>query len=228
MLSIIIPTKNEEMHLPRLLRSITAQRFKDYEIIVADNNSLDRTRKIARKFKCKIVDGGLPGVGRNNGAKVAKGECLLFLDADVFITKNFLEDCLTEFKCRKLDAATCYFRLDDKIFIDQCLLALSNAYLFILQYTKSPGATGSFIMCTKNVFNKLKGFDEELKQTEDHDFAHRVQKIGKFRVLSKQIHFNSRRFDREGRGAIIKKVITSEFRMRLSKGDLEDYDNTWK
>ena len=77
--SIIIPTYNEEEYLPVLLESIKKQDFDDYEVIVADANSTDRTREIAEEYGCIVVDGGLPGVGRNNGARVAKGEYLLFL-----------------------------------------------------------------------------------------------------------------------------------------------------
>ena len=90
MLSIIIPAYNEEKYLPRLLRCIKEQTYKDYEIIIADANSTDKTRQIAKKYGCKIAKGGLPAVGRNNGAKIAKGDILLFLDADAKFNKNFL------------------------------------------------------------------------------------------------------------------------------------------
>ena len=82
-LSIIIPTYNEEKYLPILLESIKKQSFEDYEIIVADANSTDNTRNIAQEYGCIIVDGGLPAIGRNNGANVAKGDILLFLDSDL-------------------------------------------------------------------------------------------------------------------------------------------------
>lgn len=76
--SIVIPTYNEEEYLPKLLESIKMQSYDDYEIIVADANSNDRTREIAEEYGCIVVEGGLPAVGRNNGAKVAKGEIILF------------------------------------------------------------------------------------------------------------------------------------------------------
>ena len=72
-LSIIIPTYNEEEYLHKLLDSIKSQSFSDYEIIVADANSKDNTREIAISYGCKVVNGGLPAIGRNNGAKVAEG-----------------------------------------------------------------------------------------------------------------------------------------------------------
>ncbi len=74
-LSIVVPAYNEEKYLPKLLSCIKKQTYKDCEIIVADANSRDRTKETAKKYGCKIVkSGGLPAIGRNNGAKAAKGD----------------------------------------------------------------------------------------------------------------------------------------------------------
>jgi len=97
-LSIVIPTYNEEKYLPHLLKAIKRQTFKDYEIIVSDNHSKDKTRVIAKQFGCKIVDGGLPGKARNNGAKVAKGKYIFFLDADVVFGPTYIEQMLKKLK----------------------------------------------------------------------------------------------------------------------------------
>src|ERR1700682_6411915 len=109
MLSIIIPTYNEEKCLPILLQSIKEQFFpEEYEVIIADNNSTDNTIKIALSYGAIITGGGMPGEGRNKGAEVATGEYLLFLDADVkLINYWFLTDCLDEFEERNLGSATC-------------------------------------------------------------------------------------------------------------------------
>ena len=89
-LSIVIITKQEQDYLPKLLDSLKQQTFNDFEIIVSDAQSKDNTRKIAKEHNCKIVEGGLPSKGRNNGVKKAKGKYLLFLDADVVLPKDFL------------------------------------------------------------------------------------------------------------------------------------------
>ena len=120
-LSIIIPTYNEEEYLPNLLESIEKQSFTDYEIIIADANSTDRTREIAEEHGCTIVEGGLPGVGRNNGAKVAKGEYLLFLDSDLELTDDYLRNVLYEFRMEKLGIAITQMhplssKIEDKLF----------------------------------------------------------------------------------------------------------------
>ena len=73
MLSIIIPTLNEEKYLPLLLEAIKKQKVDgNLEIIVADAGSQDRTIEIARDFGCKIVPGGLPARGRMREQKWLK------------------------------------------------------------------------------------------------------------------------------------------------------------
>ena len=96
MVSIIIPTLNEEEYLPRLLQSIKEQKYKDYEIIVADAGSQDKTLEVAKKYGAVITGGGHPGKGRNEGVKVAHGNAFLFLDADVSLPKNFLSEFMGE------------------------------------------------------------------------------------------------------------------------------------
>ncbi|OYT33718.1 MAG: glycosyl transferase family 2, partial [Candidatus Aenigmarchaeota archaeon ex4484_52] len=80
LLSIIIPTLNEEKYIPLLLNSIKKQTYKNYEIIVCDSHSKD---------KCYSIDKKGPGHGRNIGAKYAKGRYLLFFDSDTIIPDKF-------------------------------------------------------------------------------------------------------------------------------------------
>jgi glycosyltransferase involved in cell wall biosynthesis len=114
-LSIIIPTYNEEKYLPKLLYSIKEQDFKDYEIIVADAGSKDATRDIASSNGCKVISGGLPAIGRNNGAESAEGDYLLFLDSDVVLSSGYLRSAIEEFEEKDLGIAiTQILPLSDK------------------------------------------------------------------------------------------------------------------
>jgi len=107
MLTIIIPTKNEEESLPRLLASIHRQTLQPVEIIVSDAQSSDATRELARSFNARVVEGGLISFGRNAGAREASTEFLLFLDADVELRDpEFLEKAVGEMLEKKLDLAT--------------------------------------------------------------------------------------------------------------------------
>ena len=106
--TIVIPAKNEESYLPVLLETIRKQTLPPAQIIVADADSTDATREIAAQFGAKIVEGGLPGIGRNRGASEAKTPYILFLDADVVLNDpTMLERAFAEMLKRDLDIATC-------------------------------------------------------------------------------------------------------------------------
>ncbi|MCD6500917.1 glycosyltransferase [bacterium] len=200
MLSIIIPTLNEENYLPRLLESLRRQSFRDFEVIVADAGSKDTTREIAKAFGCKVVKGGLPAKGRNQGAKEAKGDLLLFLDADVILPEDFLTKAIGEFKKRDLDIAS--FPLipisEKRNSLSQILFDFFYNYPLKIFEKKWPhGAMG--ILVKKSLHQNLKGFDEEIKFAEDHDYIKRASELRKFGVIkSTKIFVSLRRFKKEG------------------------------
>ena len=89
-LTIVIPAKNEERLLPRLLMSLEEQDYPlmaNTRVILADADSTDRTIPLAMKFTnsltLTVIHGGLPSVGRNRGAICADSRYILFLDADI-------------------------------------------------------------------------------------------------------------------------------------------------
>lgn len=198
MLSIIIPTLNEENYLPFLLGAIKGQSFKDYEVIVADNNSKDKTREVAESFGCRIVSGGLPARARNQGAKNAKGDLLLFLDADIMITENFLKDSLEELKKRNLDVASCTLvPRTENLFWKNCFNVFYNWPIVMSQKFMAYGAMAIFVK--KEIFEKVGGFDEEIKLAEDHYFVRMSEKIGNFGILSSvRVYISVRRFEKDG------------------------------
>ena len=95
LLSIIIPTHNEEQDIQNCLKSLQSQLFKDFEIIIVDDGSTDKTIEILKTFPdVKIIKGQHkgPGFSRNLGAKEAKGEILIFVDADMTFDKSYLKN----------------------------------------------------------------------------------------------------------------------------------------
>jgi glycosyltransferase involved in cell wall biosynthesis len=90
--SVIVPARNEEACLRACVESLVTQAGVSFEVIVVDDGSTDRTREIAQSFpSVRVVDAGPlpPGwIGKSNamaaGARVARGEWLLFTDADTF------------------------------------------------------------------------------------------------------------------------------------------------
>ncbi len=225
-ISIIIPALNEEKHLPKLLESIKKQTFKDFEIIVSDAGSKDNTKKIAKKYGAKIVKGGQPAKGRNNGAKKAVGEFLFFLDADVVLPRSFLKKAHQEMEDRFLDLATCEAYPISKHTIDKVLHNFANIFIKLNQYG-SPHAGGFCIIVTKRLFLRIHGFDESLKLAEDHDFVKRASRFRQLRVLdTTSIKISVRRLQKEGRimlaGKYIYATLYRAFSGEISK-DIIDY-----
>ena len=208
MISIIIPTYNEEKYLPKLLQSIKEQSFNNYEIIVADNNSTDNTVKIAKYYGAIITSGGLPGAGRNKGSNIAIGDILLFLDADVILyNKDFLKGCYDEFKRKDLDVATCCVEPISNLKIDHIGHETYNIIMMLAEKV-SPYAPGFCIFAKKSVHQQINGFDEQIKLAEDSDYVKRASKVSKFGLLRfHKIPVSVRRLERDGRLNIAVKYL---------------------
>ncbi len=222
-LSIVIPTKNEEQNLPNLLKSIRSQTFSDYEIIIADANSDDRTRVIAQESGVKVVDGGLPGPGRNRGAEVAEGTILLFIDADVELSDpNFLEANLNEMKDRGANVATTLVKPMSDSYLDKAMHEVYNAFAIGVERVK-PHAPGFCIFVKKHVHDDIGGFDETVVFAEDHEYVQRAVKEGyRFRVLrSVPISVSVRRLEKDGRLGIAFKYAMAELHM-MTKGPYKE------
>lgn len=112
MISIIIPIYNAEKELERMLQSIQKQSITDYEVILIDDGSQDKSGDICKKFakadarfKYYYQENKGVSIARNNGLKKAKGEYIAFVDADDKIDSNYLEVLLNA--CRHCDIAVC-------------------------------------------------------------------------------------------------------------------------
>lgn len=207
-ISIVIPTLNEQKTLPGLLRSIQNQTMLPKEIIVADANSQDKTAQIAKKFGCILIKGGLPGKGRNNGAKKATQKIILFLDADVVLPPQFLERTFFEMMEKNLDITSCLVTPRSRDKKDKVIATLWNSYFLFLEKL-APHVCGFCIFVKKNIHTKIHGFDESILVAEDVDYVQRAVKIGaQFSFLETQkIPISLRRFIEEGRLKLIMKHV---------------------
>lgn len=109
-ISLIIPTKNEERNIGRCLESVKNNGYTNYEIILVDQNSTDRTRDIAAKYHCHIICTPAtqrytpPSFSRNLGFQAASGKYLYHLDADMELEKGLLEEIITLFGDQRIVA----------------------------------------------------------------------------------------------------------------------------
>jgi glycosyltransferase involved in cell wall biosynthesis len=221
MLSVIIPTYNEEGLLPTLLQSIKMQDYKDYEVIVADANSTDKTCEIARQYGARVVPGGLPAFGRNRGAEAARGEKFLFLDADVYLPQpDFLTRTLFEFDAKALDIATCFLEPISNKKIDKLFHEVYNFYSKKLSFVTSH-APGFCIFVRRHIHEAINGFNENIKLAEDHDYSKRARRVGQFGFLECfRLPVSVRRFDRDGRANVAVKYVLCELHM-FTRGEVK-------
>ena len=197
-LSIIVPTLNESAQLPHLLEALKAQTRLPDEIIVADAGSSDGTAELARAYGARVVPGGMPGPGRNAGARQAEGDILLFFDADVLPAPDFIELVLDEFERSDYVVATCLNEALSNDIADKILIDAANLYLQVIMPI-SPRAPGCCIIVRRNVHQAIGGFDETLKMSEDHDYVRRASQLGEFGLLtSVRIPVSMRRLEKEG------------------------------
>jgi glycosyltransferase involved in cell wall biosynthesis len=219
--SVIIPTLNESALLPGLLDRLDGQTFRDFEVIVADAGSKDGTREICRSRGVILTEGGMPAVGRNAGAAVAKGDRLFFFDADVMPPPDFLEKALEEMTSEGIRLATCWFEPDSDNPLDQLLFELANHFVKLSLKT-DPHAGGFAIFVDRDLFERVGGFDETLKLAEDHDFVKRAARHAPLHMLeSTQIRMSVRRLVKDGRFSYSAKCIQVELH-RLFKGEITE------
>ncbi|MFA5163688.1 MAG: glycosyltransferase [Patescibacteria group bacterium] len=202
LLSYIIPTLNEEKYLPLLLESIKNQKVSDYEVIVSDGGSNDKTASIAREAGCRfVVDSTVkhPSHQRNVGAALAQGELFLFLDADTVLPDNFTDTVLTEFQSRDLVGAGFYIKFSPNRPLYSLFAFFLNQFLFIRQYF-APAAVGAGIISRNLAHHKINGFDETIYVAEDYDYCFRLSRLGRFRMIkSVKLPYSSRRLEKDGK-----------------------------
>lgn len=232
-LSVIIPTLNEEKYLPRLLDSLKKQDYNDFEIIISDGDSKDKTKQIAREYNCELVVSKKrhPSCQRNAGVKIAKGEVFLFLDADTELPDNFLKKVVDEFKKRKLLCAGFYIKTRSKKGFYKRLMKVLNFFFFVSQPIR-PTSIGIAIISKKEGHLKIGGFDETIFIGEDYEYTYKLSKKGKFRMIkSSFIYYSVRRLEKEGKWNIIWTwckaigyvLIKGPIRKKIVEYDFGDY-----
>lgn len=191
MISIIIPTLNEETVLEGTLTALRTPHAIPYEIIVSDGHSTDRTVAIAKKHADKVVehDGKTRqniSQGRNAGAAVASGSYLVFFDADSRIGGNpdaFFKETLARFDNHpEVVALTARVMVypDRATLTDRIVFGILNIGLRIKNNFFHIGeSTGEFQMIRKSTFDSVHGFREDLVTREDADMFFRLAKVGR-------------------------------------------------
>ena len=204
MISIVIPALNEKRYIGKLLDSILAQELSEsIEVIVADAHSTDGTRDVVNSYgtrlDIKIVDGGMPAIARNNGAKASSGDPIFFIDADLTLPDpQFLQKNLDYFRRHHLAIAATPLIPDSTHRGDYFLVGFySHFFMPLMQHISPFGAM--CVVASREAFQKTGGYPEGHIMNEDHDFVQACWKVGPYGILPVASHFSVRRMEKEGR-----------------------------
>lgn len=202
MISVIIAAYNEEACIERCLESVKNQTYKDFEILVIDGESKDKTVEISRKYTDKIFysNKGSPGPARNVGVANCSGDIVAFTDADTVVDSHWLERINLAFKDPKMVGVGGILRPLDARLLDKIVFKINSDLFYRLT-----ALFGFYQLGTpncayrKDAFQKAGGFDESLSMLEDTELSIRMKRYGKMKVDKKMIVYNSaRRFQQEG------------------------------
>lgn len=193
MISIIMPVLNEEKNIEGAFQNVSTLKG-DFELVVVDGGSTDKTREIAERHGAVILSDKGRAKQMNAGARRAKGDILLFLHADSRLSPHALSEIERSLNNGKeIVGGALKFYLDDGSPPFKLLSFFSNLRANISKtYT---GDFGQFIR--KSAFDKIGGFNE-IELMEDIDICKRLKKEGKLVQVNAKIISSSRRFKKQG------------------------------
>jgi len=189
LVSIVIPVHNAEKHFRASLQSIQASTYKSFELIVVDDASTDRSVEIAESYGATVLrreSQGGPAAARNQGAAVANGELLLFLDSDVMVKPETLEKIVQVFQKPAVNAV--FGSYDDAPAENDFLSQYRNLFHHFVHQNSSPEAVTFWAGCgavRKAAFRAVGGFDAKKYQepsVEDIELGYRLHRQG-YRIL---------------------------------------------
>lgn len=194
--SVIIPAHNEEGYLRRTLDALNRQNYLEFEVIVVANGCYDNTALVARNHCHRLIILSQKGlcVARNLGARVARGELLVFLDADTLLEPDALDIIVSEFT-RGHAAGTLKASPDRDRLRYRVLYAVKN---FLHGWSVYEGSAG-VIICWKKHFEATGGFDEALQVRENSELIRRLRVFGKYKCIGQSSATTSmRRYEKRG------------------------------
>lgn len=226
MITVVVPTYNEEKNIECCLQALTKQKIPrdSYEIIVVDGNSKDRTTEIAAIYADRVIQQVSHGVGgaRNDGAMAAKGDIIATTDADCLPDEDWLNTILEDFSDEEIVAVTGY--LYPMIPTDMKRLK-AGTYRYAFKVANGLRKVGSLIgyhhLCGANtafrrdVFLEVKGY-RDLAYSDDVEIAMRLKEHGKMAMDDRiQVDYSIRRIQKLGIAKYTWMILKNDFNVMI-------------
>lgn len=207
-LSIILPAHNEEALIGKAAgsaREAAEALGEPFEIIVVDDASTDRTAETARQSGASVihVDRRQISAVRNEGARVARGEWLVFMDGDTWMPPEVLQGVKRELEQGAVGGGATV-KFDGTV----PLYAVIGMNLLVPIFRWTRTAAGCFMYSTRDAFDAIGGFDERLFASEEVAFSKAMRRLGRFVVLRERVTSSGRKV----RQYTLRKLLETIFR----------------
>lgn len=224
--SVIIPTLNEEKFIGGLLASLSGQTQKDFEVILVDASGNGKTIAMAEHHRPQLPkltviksQKKLLPFQRNLGASQARGDWLIFVDADSILLPYFFERISAFIAKEHPRFFTSWFRPDSEVGGDALITLLTNIALEISLMIHRPVAPGPLAIVSCEAHQAVGGYDERYRFGEDADYGRRLGEEGfKLELLRETLVICSlRRFRREGTLRVLQTYAVASLAVLLTK-----------
>lgn len=224
--SIIIPALNEEKFLPKLLESLARQHFTNFEVIVVDGKSKDKTVAVASTYigavpnlSVVVADHASLPYQRNFGADRAKGEWFIFIDADTVVYSYTLERLHACISGSEESFFTTWFSPDGEDINDVRMTLFAIFFFELSKSMKRAVSPGPFTVVKRSAFAAVSGYDVEHPFLEDQDFSRRMATAGyDLSIIRESLYIWSlRRYRKEGTAKVFQAYTKALLPVLFSK-----------
>lgn len=184
LISVVVAAYNEEEYLPKCLEAIVNQNFpkEDYELVVVDNNSTDKTAEIAKSYGARVVKEEKQGntFAISRGMKSAEGKLIALTDSDTRVSADWLSVINEIFQNEKVVAATGTAFMDTGSKVFNWLAGdVYEAFVKFNFLLGKPHTTGFNLIVRRSALEQVGGVDEKFTMSSDVDLGLRLSKVGK-------------------------------------------------
>ena len=194
--SIIIPAHNEEELLGATLQTLAASAAavgEPYEIIVVDDGSADRTAEVARDHGARVVAVNVRHIAaaRNAGAREARGQLFVFVDADTLVPAAVFRQAIGAWRDGAVGGGAMATFPEGTA---RWAVAMISGTCWFMRRVR--WAAGCFVFATRDAFERVRGFDERFYASEEIHFSRAIKKRGRFVILTDRVVTSARKADR--------------------------------
>lgn len=240
-ISVVIPAHNEEKYIGQCLESLSAQDFYNFEIVVCLNACTDGTEEVVKKFsifnfrfsisdeKIRIIKESKKGVtfARQTGTAAAQGEIIASADADTQYPKDWLSKIALVFQ-KNPEIVGIYgpvYLYDGPMIIRAADKIFYLPFLYLSKIFGHDNPAGMSFAFRKSAFDKINGYDINLKSAEDVELGCRLKKYGKLKIYpSLKVYTSNRRF-KKGTLKFFAHHIRNYFRFFILKKSPKDFED---